>query len=128
MKDADGRVIGRARAGFERTVGELRVEWSVEADFGRGQDSGVVGRRAGEFGSASLLLAGEDAAEHRTDAPAGLGFRFALGESGRSAIRLDLEDYFYDGDFGGGDEFQNDIVASLGLSIALGGRADSNEP
>ena len=66
----------------------------------------------------------------RTDfgGTAGIGFRFALGESGRSAIRLDVEDYFYDGDFGGGDEFQNDIVASLGLSIALGGRADSNEP
>jgi hypothetical protein len=59
---------------------------------------------------------------------AGLGFRFALGESGRSAVRLDLEDYFYNGDFGGGDEFQNDIVASLGLEIALGGRADSDEP
>lgn len=55
---------------------------------------------------------------------AGIGLRFALGESGRSAIRLDVEDYFYDGDFGGGNEFQNDIVASLGLSIALGGRAD----
>lgn len=54
----------------------------------------------------------------------GLGLRFALGESGRSAIRLDVEDYFYDGDFGGGNEFQNDIVASLGLSIGLGGRAD----
>ncbi|HUQ15855.1 MAG TPA: outer membrane beta-barrel protein [Gemmatimonadales bacterium] len=66
----------------------------------------------------------------RTDfgGTAGLGFRFALGETGRSAIRLDIEDYFYDGDFGGGDEFQNDIVASLGLEIALGGRADSNEP
>ncbi len=59
---------------------------------------------------------------------AGAGFRFALGESGRSAIRLDVEDYFYNGDFGGGDEFQNDIVASLGLSIALGGRADSDQP
>jgi hypothetical protein len=66
----------------------------------------------------------------RTDfgGTAGLGFQFALGETGRSAIRLDIEDYFYDGDFGGGDEFQNDIVASLGLSIALGGRADANEP
>jgi hypothetical protein len=66
----------------------------------------------------------------RTDfgGTAGLGFRFALGETGRSAIRLDIEDYFYNGDFGGGDEFQNDIVASLGLEIALGGRADSNEP
>jgi hypothetical protein len=66
----------------------------------------------------------------RTDfgGTAGLGFRFALGETGRSAIRLDLEDYFYDGDFGGGDEFQNDIVASLGLEIAIGGRAEPNEP
>jgi Outer membrane protein beta-barrel domain len=66
----------------------------------------------------------------RTDfgGTAGLGFRFALGETGRSALRLDIEDYFYDGDFGGGDEFQNDIVASLGLEIGLGGRADPNEP
>jgi hypothetical protein len=61
----------------------------------------------------------------RTDfgGTAGVGFRFAMGESGNSAIRLDLEDYFYNGDFGGGDEFQNDIVASLGLSIGLGGSA-----
>jgi Outer membrane protein beta-barrel domain len=59
---------------------------------------------------------------------AGLGFRFALNESGRTALRLDLEDYFYNGDFGGGDEFQNDIVTSLGLEIGLGGRADANEP
>jgi hypothetical protein len=66
----------------------------------------------------------------RTDfgGTAGLGFRFALGETGRTALRLDIEDYFYDGDFGGGDEFQNDIVASLGLSIGLGGRADPAEP
>jgi hypothetical protein len=59
---------------------------------------------------------------------AGLGFRFALGESGRTALRLDVEDYFYNGDFGGGDEFQNDIITSLGLEIGLGGRADENEP
>jgi hypothetical protein len=66
----------------------------------------------------------------RTDfgGTAGLGFRFALGETGRSAIRLDIEDYFYDGDFGGGDEFQNDVVTSLGLEIAIGGRAEPNEP
>lgn len=68
--------------------------------------------------------------ESRTDfgGTAGIGFRFALGETGRTALRLDLEDYFYNGDFGGGDEFQNDIVASLGLSIGLGGRADADEP
>jgi Outer membrane protein beta-barrel domain len=59
---------------------------------------------------------------------AGLGFRFALNETGRTALRLDLEDYFYNGDLGGGDEFQNDIVTSLGLEIGLGGRADPNEP
>lgn len=59
---------------------------------------------------------------------AGLGLRFALGESGRTALRIDVEDYFYDGDFGGGNEFQNDIVASLGLEIGLGGRADAREP
>jgi hypothetical protein len=51
----------------------------------------------------------------------GAGLRFALGETGRSAVRLDLEDYLYNGDFGGGNKFQNDLVASLGVSIALGG-------
>lgn len=56
-------------------------------------------------------------------ATAGAGFRFALGQSGRSAVRLDFEDYLYNGDFGGGDKFQNDLVASLGLSIAIGGSA-----
>jgi hypothetical protein len=59
---------------------------------------------------------------------AGIGMRFALGETGRTALRLDVEDYFYNGDFGGGDEFQNDIVASLGLEIGLGGRADPDQP
>jgi hypothetical protein len=58
----------------------------------------------------------------------GAGLRFALGESGRTALRIDVEDYLYNGDFGGGDDFQNDLVGSVGLSIALGGRADSNEP
>jgi Outer membrane protein beta-barrel domain len=76
----------------------------------------------------ALLARGKDpfdASESKTDfgGTAGLGFRFALGETGNSAIRLDLEDYFYNGDFGGGDEFQNDIVASLGLAIGLGGKA-----
>jgi hypothetical protein len=81
----------------------------------------------------ALLTRGSDPFDDdrsRTDfgGTAGVGLRFALGETGRTALRLDIEDYFYDGDFGGGDEFQNDIVASLGLSIALGGRADSDEP
>jgi hypothetical protein len=53
----------------------------------------------------------------------GLGFRFGGGDDSRVGFRLDIEDYLYNGDFGGGDDFQNDIVTSLGISIALGGRA-----
>jgi hypothetical protein len=53
----------------------------------------------------------------------GLGFRFGGGENSRVGFRIDLEDYLYNGDFGGGDDFQNDLVASLGVSIALGGDA-----
>lgn len=53
----------------------------------------------------------------------GLGFRFGLGQNNSTAIRLDVEDYLYNGDFGGGDDFQNDLVASVGLSIPLGGSA-----
>jgi len=56
----------------------------------------------------------------------GLGLRFGGGENSRVGFRIDLEDYLYNGDFGGGDDFQNDIVASLGVSIALGGRASSD--
>jgi hypothetical protein len=55
----------------------------------------------------------------------GLGIRFGGGENNRVGFRIDLEDYLYNGDFGGGDEFQNDLVASLGVSIALGGKASS---
>jgi hypothetical protein len=57
----------------------------------------------------------------------GVGFRFALGESGNSAIRLDLEDYLYNGDFGGGNDFQNDLVASLGLAIPIGGHSGESQ-
>jgi hypothetical protein len=53
----------------------------------------------------------------------GLGFRFGGGENSRVGFRVDIEDYLYNGDFGGGNDFQNDIVTSLGVSIALGGRA-----
>jgi hypothetical protein len=57
----------------------------------------------------------------------GIGFRFGLGESNNSAIRLDLEDYLYNGDFGGGNDFQNDLVASLGLSIPIGGHPGESQ-
>ena len=53
----------------------------------------------------------------------GLGLRFGGGNNNRVGFRIDLEDYLYNGDFGGGDDFQNDLVASLGLSIPLGGNA-----
>ena len=56
----------------------------------------------------------------------GLGFRFGGGDNNRVGFRLDLEDYLYNGDFGGGDDFQNDLVASLGVSIALGGQASED--
>jgi hypothetical protein len=57
----------------------------------------------------------------------GLGFRFGGGDDNRVGFRLDLEDYLYNGDFGGGDDFQNDLVASLGISIALGGSAADDD-
>ena len=57
----------------------------------------------------------------------GLGFRFGLGESNNSAIRLDFEDYLYNGDFGGGNDFQNDLVASLGLAIPIGGHTGERD-
>jgi hypothetical protein len=53
----------------------------------------------------------------------GLGFRFGGGDDNRVGFRVDIEDYLYNGDFGGGDDFQNDLVASIGVSIALGGSA-----
>jgi hypothetical protein len=53
----------------------------------------------------------------------GLGLRFGGGDDNRVGFRVDVEDYLYNGDFGGGDDFQNDLVASLGVSIGLGGRA-----
>jgi Outer membrane protein beta-barrel domain len=77
-------------------------------------------------GGPALLTRGHDPfdnAKSSTDfgANVGLGFRFGLGQSNNAAIRLDLEDYLYNGDFGGGDKFQNDIVASLGFAIPIGG-------
>jgi hypothetical protein len=83
-------------------------------------------------GGPALLTRGRnpfDNNKSKTDfgANAGIGFRFALGQSGNSAVRLDLEDYLYNGDFGGGNAFQNDLVASLGLSIPIGGHPGGTE-
>ena len=49
--------------------------------------------------------------------------RTVSGDNSRVGFRVDIEDYLYNGDFGGGNDFQNDLVTSLGVSIALGGRA-----
>jgi hypothetical protein len=57
----------------------------------------------------------------------GLGFRFGGGNNNRVGLRLDIEDYLYNGDFGGGNKFQNDLVTSLGVSIALGGKASEDQ-
>jgi hypothetical protein len=57
----------------------------------------------------------------------GLGFRFGGGNNNRVGFRVDIEDYLYNGDFGGGNKFQNDLVTSLGVSIALGGKASENQ-
>ena len=79
-------------------------------------------------GGGSLLTRGrntfdDDRSSTDLGGTVGLGFRFGGGENSRVGFRVDLEDYLYNGDFGGGNDFQNDIVTSLGVSIALGGRA-----
>lgn len=57
----------------------------------------------------------------------GLGLRFGGGNNSRVGFRVDIEDYLYNGDFGGGNDFLNDIVTSVGVSFSLGGRASENQ-
>jgi hypothetical protein len=83
-------------------------------------------------GGPALLTRGKNPFDNNkssTDfgANVGLGFRFGLGQSNNAAVRLDLEDYLYNGDFGGGNDFQNDLVASLGLAIPIGGHAGEKD-
>ncbi|HWN19412.1 MAG TPA: outer membrane beta-barrel protein [Gemmatimonadales bacterium] len=82
-------------------------------------------------GGPALLTRGSDPFDNdasSTDfgANLGIGLRFGGGENSRVGFRIDFEDYLYNGDFGGGDDFQNDLMASLGVSISLGGRASSD--
>ncbi len=82
-------------------------------------------------GGGALLARGSDPFDNdrsSTDlgGTLGVGLRFGGGKDSRVGFRIDLEDYLYNGDFGGGNDFQNDLVASLGVSIALGGRASSD--
>ena len=67
----------------------------------------------------ALIRRGEDVTEEGASATdfggvAGLGIRIPFSEA--VGLRLDVEDFFYDGDFGG-DRFQNDLVLSAGLAI-----------
>lgn len=67
----------------------------------------------------------DDASSTDFGGTAGLGLRFGSGENSRIGLRIDIEDYMYNGDFGGGDsKFQHDLVGSLGLTISLGGSPD----
>ncbi len=73
-------------------------------------------------GGPALIRRGEDVTEESESATdwggvVGLGVRLPLGSS--VGFRIDLEDYLYDGDFSGDDDFQNDLVISAGLSLRL---------
>ena len=68
----------------------------------------------------ALVRRGQDVAdedESVTDfgGVAGLGFRIPFSEA--VGLRLDVEDFFYGGDFDGDDSFQNDLVLSAGIAI-----------
>ncbi|HWA16049.1 MAG TPA: outer membrane beta-barrel protein [Gemmatimonadales bacterium] len=68
----------------------------------------------------ALIRRGEDVTQESESATdwggvVGAGVRLPLGSS--LGFRIDLEDYLYDGDFSGDDDFQNDLVISAGLSL-----------
>jgi hypothetical protein len=73
-------------------------------------------------GGPALIRRGEDVTEESESATdwggvVGAGLRLPLGSS--VGLRIDIEDYLYDGDFSGDDDFQNDLVLSAGLSLRL---------
>lgn len=69
----------------------------------RGKDVGDPNRSESNFGGV---------------AGAGLRIPFSHG----LGLRVDAEDYFYGGDFGGGTDFTHDLVLSVGLNIYFGGK------
>ena len=78
--------------------------------------------RVGIFlsGGPSIIRVGHDVAresESRTDwgGVAGLGLRIPFSAS--VGMRLEVEDYFYGGNFDGSKKFQNDLVLSAGLAL-----------
>lgn len=71
-------------------------------------------------GGPALIRRGEDVTEESESATdwggvVGAGIRLPLGSS--VGLRVDVEDYLYDGNFSGDDDFQNDLVLSAGLSF-----------
>lgn len=71
-------------------------------------------------GGPAIIRRGEDVTEERESATdwggvLGAGIRLPLGST--VGFRVDMEDYLYDGDFSGDDDFQNDLVISGGLSF-----------
>lgn len=78
--------------------------------------------RVGFFlsGGPSLIRVGHNVgqeSESRTDwgGVAGLGVRIPFSAS--VGMRLEVEDYFYGGNFDGSKKFQNDLVLSAGLAL-----------
>src|SRR4051812_14173835 len=132
---------GTGRLGFEATGGDAPAEGGGGAInekktnpllanapllFGLTPVTSKVGVFIGAGGS--LLTRGrntfdDDRSSTDLGGTLGLGFRLGGGDNSRVGFRLDIEDYLYNGDFGGGNDFQNDIVTSLGVAIALGGKA-----
>lgn len=71
-------------------------------------------------GGPALIRRGSDVTEEDESVTdwggvVGAGIRLPLGSS--LGFRLDVEDYLYNGDFDGSDDFQNDLVISAGLSL-----------
>lgn len=78
--------------------------------------------RVGIFlsGGPSIIRVGHNVGrenESNTDwgGVAGLGMRIPFSAS--VGLRLEIEDYFYGGDFDGSRKFQNDLVLSAGLAL-----------
>jgi len=127
---------GKSPVGFELTGGFAPAHVSVAGttvNADRNSQVFVAGAklmlglspatsRVGFFlsGGPSFIRVGHDVAresESRTDwgGVGGLGVRIPFSAS--VGMRLEVEDYFYGGNFDGSKKFQNDLVLSAGLAL-----------
>ena len=127
---------GKSPVGFELTGGFAPAHVSVAGttvNADRNSQVFVAGAklmlglspatsRVGFFlsGGPALIRVGHDVAresESRTDwgGVGGLGVRIPFSAS--VGMRLEVEDYFYGGNFDGSKKFQNDLVLSAGLAL-----------